>query len=131
MTYFFEKAVKDERIITSHVSLFAAICQCWQNKAFAYPIPITRRELMKLAKIASYATYPKCMRELIKWGISAISHPISQQEASFTGRKKVNLTEELLSTAFGFSTEQVCVFVSQKPVRCIPDRLALLPMVAN
>ena len=68
MTYFFEKAVKDERIIISHVSLFAAICQCWQNKAFAYPIPITRRELMKLAKIASYATYHKCMRDLDQMG---------------------------------------------------------------
>lgn len=68
MTDFFKRAVKDQRIITSHISLFAAICQCWQNSAFQHPVPITRRELMQLSKIASFATYHKCMRELNSFG---------------------------------------------------------------
>lgn len=68
MTDFFIKAIKDERIITSHISLFASICQCWQNKAFQHPISITRKELMRLSKIASFATYHKCMRELDSFG---------------------------------------------------------------
>ncbi|MBB6271187.1 hypothetical protein HDF26_001614 [Pedobacter cryoconitis] len=68
MTDFFKKAVKDQRIITSHISLFSAICQCWKNSAFQHPVPITRRELMQLSKIASFATYHKCMRELNSFG---------------------------------------------------------------
>ena len=65
---FFIKAVRDQRIITSHISLFASICQCWQNSAFEHPVSITRRQLMRLSKIASFATYHKCMRELNAYG---------------------------------------------------------------
>lgn len=68
MKEFFIKAIKDQRIIISHISLFASICQCWQNKAFQHPIPITRKELMRLSKISSFATYHKCMRELDSFG---------------------------------------------------------------
>lgn len=68
MTQFFRKAVDDRRIIISHISLFAAICQCWKNCGCIHPVPVKRRELMRLSKISSFATYHKCIKELHEIG---------------------------------------------------------------
>jgi len=54
----------DSRVLATHVSLFTALFVCWQRSDFISPFPVTRRELMKLSKIASIATYHKYIREL-------------------------------------------------------------------
>jgi DNA-binding LytR/AlgR family response regulator len=41
-----------------------AIFQLWNQNRFHNPICITRDELMRVSKIASFATYHKCIREL-------------------------------------------------------------------
>jgi hypothetical protein len=41
-----------------------AIFQLWNQNRFQNPIGISRDELMRISKIASYATYHKCIREL-------------------------------------------------------------------
>ena len=54
----------DERLMASHVSLFTALFIQWQRNSFISPFPITRRQLMTHSKIASVATYHKCIRQL-------------------------------------------------------------------
>ncbi|SJN18513.1 hypothetical protein [Sphingobacterium sp. JB170] len=59
---------KDNRLLATHVSLFTALFICWQRSGFASPFAVTRRTLMAFSKIASIATYHKCMRELHEYG---------------------------------------------------------------
>lgn len=58
----------DARLNVTHVSLFAALFVHWQRSGFASPFAVTRRELMAFSKIASIATYHKCIRELDAFG---------------------------------------------------------------
>jgi hypothetical protein len=51
------KAEKDK-------SLLAALFVFWQRNGFKSPFNVNRKELMAFSKIASVATYHKCMREL-------------------------------------------------------------------
>ena len=58
----------DDRLMATHVSLFTALFIQWQRNNFVSPFPITRRELMTHSKIASVATYHKCIRQLDDYG---------------------------------------------------------------
>jgi hypothetical protein len=58
----------DERLLATHVSLFTALFVQWQRNRFINPVRVTRRELMTFSKIASIATYHKCIRELDEFG---------------------------------------------------------------
>jgi hypothetical protein len=64
----FKRIANDRDLLTSHISLFAALYICWQRKDFSIPFPVTRKELMSYSKIASSATYHKCIRELQERG---------------------------------------------------------------
>lgn len=59
---------KDERLNATHVSLFTGLFIHWQRSGFASPFAITRKTLMSYSKIASVATYHKCMKELDAYG---------------------------------------------------------------
>jgi len=59
---------KDERLNATHVSLFTGLFGYWQRKGFANPFSVTRKTLMAYSKIASIATYHKCMKELDAYG---------------------------------------------------------------
>jgi hypothetical protein len=64
LTGFFEKVSTDFDLNPTHISLYMAIFQLWNLNRFQNPIGISRDELMRISKIASYATYHKCIREL-------------------------------------------------------------------
>lgn len=59
---------KDQRVIATHVSLFTALFIQWQRSGFNSPFAVTRKDLMAYSKIASNATYHKCIKELDKYG---------------------------------------------------------------
>jgi len=58
----------DKRLSATHVSLFTALFIQWQQNFYTSPFPVTRKELMAYSKIASVATYHKCVRELDAYG---------------------------------------------------------------
>ena len=58
----------DKRMLATHISLFTALFVCWQHSGFTSPIAITRKKLMAYSRIASTATYHKCIRELDEFG---------------------------------------------------------------
>jgi hypothetical protein len=64
LTGFFEKVSADYDLNPTHISLYMAIFQLWNQKRFQNPISISRDELMRISKIASTATYHKCMKDL-------------------------------------------------------------------
>ncbi|MEO5892372.1 MAG: hypothetical protein ABIQ31_19140 [Ferruginibacter sp.] len=55
---------KDRRLMSTHISLHTALFVAWQQNAFISPFPVTRKVLMAFSRIASVATYHKCIREL-------------------------------------------------------------------
>ena len=59
---------KDERLNATHISLFTGLFVHWQRSGFTSPFAVTRKTLMSYSKIASIATYHKCMRELDAYG---------------------------------------------------------------
>jgi hypothetical protein len=59
-----QKAEKDKSLFATHISLLAALFVFWQRNSFKSPFNVNRKELMAFSKIASIATYHKCMREL-------------------------------------------------------------------
>ncbi len=64
LTGFFERIIQEDRLNPTHISLYVALFQFWNVQRFKNPISINREEVMRLSKIASKATYHKCMREL-------------------------------------------------------------------
>ncbi|UKT63055.1 hypothetical protein [Pedobacter mucosus] len=59
---------EDRSLFATHVSLFTAMFICWQKNAFLSPFMVNRKMLMTYSKIASKATYHKCIRELQQGG---------------------------------------------------------------
>ena len=58
----------DRRLMATHISLFTALFVQWQRNDFKSPFPIKRKESMGFSRIASVATYHKCIRELDEYG---------------------------------------------------------------
>lgn len=57
----------DDKLMPTHISLYMALFQTWNENRFTNPITFNRFEIMKMAKINSLSTYTKCMRELHEW----------------------------------------------------------------
>jgi len=58
------RMANDHRLLSSHVSLCTALFASWQKAGYTNPFGINRKQLMVYSKIASIATYHKCMKEL-------------------------------------------------------------------
>ena len=58
----------DKKILATHISLFTALFVCWQHGGYTSPFAVTRKNLMAYSRIASIATYHKCIRELDEFG---------------------------------------------------------------
>lgn len=65
---FFEQVSKDDRLNPTHISLYVSLFQFWNASRFHNPISISRSEVMRVSKIASKATYHKCIKELNEFG---------------------------------------------------------------
>ena len=59
---------KDSRLLPTHLSLFTGLFVSWQQSGFTSPFSVTRKTLMAFSKVASIATYHKCIRELDEYG---------------------------------------------------------------
>jgi hypothetical protein len=68
LSQFYAFVVGEATIGSSHISLYMALYQLWCHNKLATPVLIKRKEVMKLAKIGSSATYHKCLKQLIELG---------------------------------------------------------------
>jgi len=64
LTGFFNRIALENSLNPTHISLYLTLFQCWNVNRFKNPITISRDEIMKGSKIASKATYHKCIKEL-------------------------------------------------------------------
>lgn len=58
---------KDGRLNPTHISLYVALFQLWNNYHFPDNFHINREEVMQFSKIGSKTTYHRCMKELHHW----------------------------------------------------------------
>ena len=63
----FEQFSKDSRLNPTHVSLYVALFQVWNNNFFKEEFYINREEVMGFSKIGSKSTYHRCIKELSHW----------------------------------------------------------------
>ena len=68
LTSFYNAIIEDNRITTTHISLYMALFQTWNRNNFQNPIHMTRRTLMELAKINGLATFHKSIKDLHEFG---------------------------------------------------------------
>ncbi|MDN3551014.1 hypothetical protein [Mucilaginibacter aquaedulcis] len=59
---------KNPHLLATHVSMYAALFVCWQRSGYSNPFPVSRQLLMSYSRIASTATYHKCIKELETFG---------------------------------------------------------------
>jgi hypothetical protein len=58
---------KDSRLNPTHISLYVALFQIWNNNFFKKEFYINREEVMDFSKIGSKSTYHRCIKELTHW----------------------------------------------------------------
>lgn len=61
---FFSVVRSDNRLTSSHVSLYLALFQYWNFNRFQNPFPVYRENIMQLSRIGSKNTYHKCVKQL-------------------------------------------------------------------
>lgn len=64
LSIFYAAIGNDNRISTTHISLYMALFQLYNLNKFCNPVNITRTTLMEAAKISGLATYHKCIKDL-------------------------------------------------------------------
>jgi hypothetical protein len=68
LTEFFKAIKEDNRISTSHISLYMALFELWNRNDCKNPVFITRKQVMETAKISGIATFHKCIKYLDEQG---------------------------------------------------------------
>lgn len=68
LTGFFNSIAIEKTLNPTHISLYITIFQCWNVNRFKNPFTITREDIMRGSKIASTATYHKCIKDLQRLG---------------------------------------------------------------
>ena len=63
---FFRTIQHQEWITPTHISIYLAIIDLWNQNSNKNPIYISRNKIMAMTKISGNATYHKCLRELVK-----------------------------------------------------------------
>ena len=58
---------RDGRLNPTHISLYVALFQLWNNYHFSNDFYINRDEVMQFSKIGSKTTYHRCIKELHHW----------------------------------------------------------------
>ena len=84
---FLRVAADDDRLLSVHVALYVSICSLNSSEGSGMGFRVSRRELMRLAKIRSNATYHRRLKELVEFGFLVYEPSCDPYRAS-----KVTLT---------------------------------------
>ncbi|MBN8653924.1 MAG: hypothetical protein J0L67_21015 [Cytophagales bacterium] len=85
LTRLLQRVTADVGLRACHISLYTALCQGWIENGCRNPFNISRRKIMKLARINSLATYHRIIHELINSKYIQYNpsyHPIKGSEVS-------------------------------------------------
>lgn len=60
--------ISDDRLTVYHFSIYMALVILCHENTLANPFPVSRKNIMELAHIHSFATYHKCIGQLELYG---------------------------------------------------------------
>jgi hypothetical protein len=63
-----QELARDDRLSSSHMSLYLALLILWKQNCCSNPFTISRKQLMSISKIGSFTTYHKCIKQLEEFG---------------------------------------------------------------
>lgn len=66
----------------AHISLYVALFQLWDKSNFQTPFAICRKDVMRLSKIKSFATYHKCIKAMHNAGFIIYSPTYNSYKGS-------------------------------------------------
>lgn len=67
LTAIFQFFIQDQRLNTTHISLYFALFYYWNWNRFPEIFYVQREEIMRLSKIGARSTYQRCISDLHKW----------------------------------------------------------------
>jgi hypothetical protein len=79
---FYNSIREDNRISPSHISLYMAFFQYWNDNDFQNPVQFKRSEIMQAAKINGLATYHRCIKQLHEYGYITYSPSFNPSKCS-------------------------------------------------
>jgi hypothetical protein len=65
LTNFLEQGKCDDRLLPTHLALFTAMHHLLKKAGSEISVRVTRKNIMRLAKIKSISTYHRCVNELV------------------------------------------------------------------
>ncbi len=65
---FFNAIAGDPRISITHIGIYAALLQYWQEHNFENPVRVFSYDIMRTAKISASTTYHKSIKDLSNYG---------------------------------------------------------------
>ncbi len=104
------KFSEDEKISSSHRSLYLAFFELWNQKHFPRTIMVNRKQVMSLAKIRSRTTYHKLLRELKMWGYLQYQPSTSPKSGSLVDMFRYDILPEQ-------KMDKTCSISEQVPVQ--------------
>ena len=60
--------VNDKRLSVWLISIYMTLILLWHKNELSNPFPISRKKIMELAHVHSFATYHKCIGQLEMYG---------------------------------------------------------------
>lgn len=105
----FQKFYADQRLNTTHVSLYMALFQFWNLNRFREEFYIDRQEVMELSKIGSTATYHRCLKQMDSWDYLKYFPSHNPYKGSKIKLFNFGTTSEQVVNEFETSTEQALI----------------------
>jgi hypothetical protein len=78
-----DRIAEDPVLRGNHISLYMALFYHWNRFRFRTPLAIIREDMMQLSKIASTATYTRCLKDLERQGYLTYEPSCSQYRPSY------------------------------------------------
>lgn len=107
----------DTRLNPTHISLYVALFQLWNNYHFLETFHVNREEVMQFSKIGSKTTYHRCIKELHQWKYLLYMPSHNPFKGSKIKMFKFGTTDGqalyLNHTNFGPSSEQALVPINK------------------
>lgn len=72
----------DKRLTVWHFSIYMTLVLLWHKNQLANPFPISRKSVMELSHVHSFATYHKCIKQLVMFGYIKYNPSYSYYERS-------------------------------------------------
>ncbi len=72
----------DKRLNVWHFSIYMTLVLLWHKNELVNPFPISRKSVMELAHVNSFATYHKCIKQLETFGYIRYNPSFSYYERS-------------------------------------------------